>query len=55
LVDALYYKPKIGGLIPDGVVEFFNLPNPSSRNMALGSTQTLTESNRNEYQESSWG
>jgi hypothetical protein len=23
--------------------EFFNLPNPSSRIMALGSTQTLTE------------
>jgi hypothetical protein len=24
-------------------VDFFNLPNPSSRNMALGSTQPLTE------------
>jgi hypothetical protein len=24
-------------------VEFFNLPNPSSRTMALGSTQPLTE------------
>jgi hypothetical protein len=24
-------------------VDFFNLPNPSSRIMALGSTQTLTE------------
>jgi hypothetical protein len=24
-------------------VDFFNLPNPSSRTMALGSTQTLTE------------
>jgi hypothetical protein len=30
----------------------FNLPNPSSLTMALGSTQPL---NRNEYQESSWG
>jgi hypothetical protein len=29
-------------------VEFFNLPNPSSRTMALGSTQPLTEI-------SSWG
>jgi hypothetical protein len=27
---------------PD-VVDFFNLPNPSSRTMALGSTQPLTE------------
>jgi hypothetical protein len=24
-------------------VDFLNLPNPSSRNMALGSTQPLTE------------
>jgi hypothetical protein len=24
-------------------VDFFNLPNPSSRNMILGSTQPLTE------------
>jgi hypothetical protein len=24
-------------------VDFFNLPNPSSRNMALGSTEPLTE------------
>jgi hypothetical protein len=31
----------------------FNLPNPSSRTMALGSTQPLTE--MNEYEESSWG
>jgi hypothetical protein len=29
-------------------VDFCNLPNPSSRTMALGS-------NKNEYQESSWG
>jgi hypothetical protein len=28
--------------VPDEV-DFFNLPNPSSRNMALGSTQPLTE------------
>jgi hypothetical protein len=28
--------------IPDEV-EFFNLPNPSSRTMALGSTRPLTE------------
>jgi hypothetical protein len=30
------------GSSPD-VVNFFNLPNPSSRTMALGSTQPLTE------------
>jgi hypothetical protein len=28
--------------VPDEV-DFFNLPNPSSRIMALGSTQSLTE------------
>jgi hypothetical protein len=28
--------------VPDEV-DFFNLPNPSSRTMALGSTQSLTE------------
>jgi hypothetical protein len=31
---------------------FFNLPNPSSHTMALG---VDSASNRNEYQESSWG
>jgi hypothetical protein len=29
--------------IPDEVIGFFNLPNPSSRTMILGSTQPLTE------------
>jgi hypothetical protein len=39
---------KVVGSIPDEVIIFFNLPNPSSRTMALGSTQPLTEiSNRN--------
>jgi hypothetical protein len=33
---------KVAGSSPDEVV-FFNLPNPSSRTMALGSTQPLTE------------
>jgi hypothetical protein len=32
-----------GGLIPDEVTGFFNLPNLSSNNMALVSTQPLTE------------
>jgi hypothetical protein len=34
---------KDAGSIPDEVIGFFNLPNPSSRTMALGSTQPLTE------------
>jgi hypothetical protein len=33
---------KVAGSSPDEV-DLFNLPNPSSRNMALGSTQPLTE------------
>jgi hypothetical protein len=37
--------------VPDEV-DFFNLPNPASRSMALGSTQPLT---KNEYQEFSGG
>jgi hypothetical protein len=34
---------KVAGSIPDKVNEFFNWPNPSSRTMALESTQSLTE------------
>jgi hypothetical protein len=34
---------KVAGSIPGEVVAFFNWPNPSSRTMALGSTQPLTE------------
>jgi hypothetical protein len=34
---------KVAASIPDEVIGFCNLPNPSSRNMALGSTQPLTE------------
>jgi hypothetical protein len=33
---------KFAGSCPDAV-DFLNLPNPSSRTMALGSTQPLTE------------
>jgi hypothetical protein len=43
---------KVTGSSPNEV-DFFNLLNPSSHTMALGSTQSA--SNRNEYQESSWG
>jgi hypothetical protein len=34
---------KVAGWIPDEVIGFFNSPNPSSRTVALGSTQPLTE------------
>jgi hypothetical protein len=34
---------KVSGLIPDELIGFFSLPNPSSRNMALGLTQPLRE------------
>jgi hypothetical protein len=34
---------EVGSSIPDEVIGFFNSPNPSSRTMALGSTQPLTE------------
>jgi hypothetical protein len=34
---------KVGGLIPDEVIGFFNLPNPSSRTMTLESDKPLTE------------
>jgi hypothetical protein len=39
---SVRYKTKVVGSIADEVIGFFNLPNPSSRNMALGSTQPLT-------------
>jgi hypothetical protein len=34
---------KVAGSIPDYVIGFFNVPNLSSRTMALGMTQPLTE------------
>jgi hypothetical protein len=36
-------RRKVEGSIPDEVIKFFNLANPSSHTMALGSTQPLTE------------
>jgi hypothetical protein len=33
----------VAGSIPDEAIAFFNWPNPSSRTMALESTQPLTE------------
>jgi hypothetical protein len=34
---------KVSGSIPDEIIGFFNWLHPSSRTMALGSTQPLTE------------
>jgi hypothetical protein len=36
-------RQKVAGSIPDEATGFFNVPNPASRTMALGSTQPLTE------------
>jgi hypothetical protein len=44
-------RRKSARVIPDEFIAYFNLPNPSSRTMAL----RWTASNRNEYQESSGG
>jgi hypothetical protein len=42
LVEALCYKPEGRGF-ESSLGGFFNWPNPSSRTIALGSTQRLTE------------
>jgi hypothetical protein len=42
-VEALRYKSEGRGFIPDGVIGMFHWHNPSSRTMALGSSQPLTE------------
>ena len=52
LVVPLPASRKVAGSIPDGVIGIFHRHNPSDRNMALGSTQPLTEmSTRNIF----WG
>jgi hypothetical protein len=42
-VEALCHKQESRGSSPDEVIGSFNSRNPSSRTMALGSTQRLTE------------
>jgi hypothetical protein len=55
LVQALCYKPEGRGFDPDEVNAFFIWPNPSSRIMALGSTQLVTEmSTRNLHGGKGW-
>ena len=46
LVEALLYKQKVVGSIPDGVTGIFHWLNPSGR------IEVASASNRNEYQES---
>jgi hypothetical protein len=44
LIEALYKKNrKVASSIHDYVIGIFNWPNPSSRTMAMVSTQLLTE------------
>jgi hypothetical protein len=43
MIEALCYKPKCCGFDSLGTLGFFSCPNPSSCNMALGSTQPLRE------------
>lgn len=43
MIKALCYKLEDQDSIPNSVIGILNLPNLSSRVMALGSTQTLTE------------
>jgi hypothetical protein len=43
LVEAYDTKRKVAGSIPHEVIGFFNWPNPSSRTMAMESTQPLAE------------
>jgi hypothetical protein len=43
LAEALHYKPESCEFDPDSVNGIFHRYNPSSRTMALGSTQPLTE------------
>jgi hypothetical protein len=45
VIEHYAINRKVAGLIPDEVIGFFNCPNPSTRNMALGWTQPLTEVN----------
>jgi hypothetical protein len=40
---VLCYEQKVAGLNPDEVIDFFKLPNPSSRTLALEFTQPLTK------------
>jgi hypothetical protein len=55
LVKALYYKPEGRGIASRLGGFFSNLPNPSGRTMALGSTQSLTEMSTRNLKKETWG
>jgi hypothetical protein len=40
---------QVAGSIPDEIIGFFNLSNPSSLTMALGSTKPLTETSTRNF------
>jgi hypothetical protein len=45
---------KVAGSNPDEVIVLFYLPNPSSRTMALGLTQPLTEISTRNFPGGKW-
>jgi hypothetical protein len=51
-MDQCSYNLEVAVSFPDEIIKFFDWSNPSSRIMAL---RVDSASNRNEYQESSWG
>jgi hypothetical protein len=52
--DSLSDIRKVAGSIPDEVTGLFNWTNTSNRNMALESTQPLTEMNTRNLPEGKW-
>ena len=52
MINVLCYNPKVAGSIPDGVIGIFHRHNPFDRNVALGSTQRLSEMSTRSI---SWG
>jgi hypothetical protein len=55
LVEALCCTPQGRGSLPDEVEFFSNLPNPSGRTMALGSTEPLTKMDTRNLKKETWG
>jgi hypothetical protein len=55
VLEALCYKPEGRGIASRCGGFFSNLPNPSGRTMALGSTQSLTEMSTRNLKKETWG
>jgi hypothetical protein len=49
MVETLCYSAIGRGFVPDEFTRFFNWSNPSSRTMALVSTQSLTETSTRNF------